>query len=114
MSHETQKHHKTAQGQGGDADESLSLVESLMAERRKYEHWLSALEARRATTPDRVFTRVHADYHDRLDAVVEQLKEHTEGLRAELASLTLRLTAIDEEQQQRRDERAEAELRAHV
>src|SRR6187431_577638 len=110
------RHRKTdAQDQRGDADgDSLSLVESLMAERRKFEHWLSALEARRATTPERVFSRVHADYHDRLDAVVEQLKEHTEGLRAELASLTLRLTAINEEQQQRRDERAEAELRAHV
>jgi hypothetical protein len=116
MSHETREHHQTdaeARRDEGDS-ESLTLVESLMAERRKFEHWLTALEARRSTTPERVFTRVHADYHDRLDSVVEQLKEHTEGLRAELASLTLRLTAIEEEQQQRRDERAEAELRAHV
>ena len=114
MSDGTREHDTGAEGRRGDGDNSLTLVESLMAERRKFEQWLSALEARRATTPERVFTRVHADYHDRLDAVVEQLKEHTEGLRAELASLTLRLTAIDEEQQQRRDERAEAELRAHV
>jgi hypothetical protein len=116
MSHETQGQHQTdADDQRGEGDTaSLTLVESLMAERRKFEQWLSALEARRSTTPDRVFTRVHADYHDRLDSVVEQLKEHTEGLRAELASLTLRLTAVEEEQQQRRDERAEAELRAHV
>ena len=112
MSDETHTQQQTSgDGQGGEA---LTLVESLMAERRKYEQWLAALEARRATTPERVFNRVHADYHDRLDAVVEQLKEHTEGLRAELASLTLRLTAVDEEQQQRHDERAEAELRAHV
>jgi hypothetical protein len=116
MSDEKKRHDES----GGDAqrgagdDSALTLVESLMAERRKYEQWLSALEARRESTPERVFTRVHADYHDRLDAVVEQLKEHTEGLRAELASLTLRLTAIEEEQQQRYDERAEAELRAHV
>ena len=116
MSDERQEHHDMgddAVGGAGD-DSSLTLVESLMAERRKYEQWLAALEARRTSTPDRVFTRVHADYHDRLEAVVEQLKEHTEGLRAELASLTLRLSAIEEEQQQRRDERAEAELRAHV
>ena len=112
MSDETHTQHETStDGQGAEA---LTLVESLMAERRKYEQWLAALEARRASTPERVFVRVHADYHDRLDAVVEQLKEHTEGLRAELASLTLRLTAVDEEQQQRNDERAEAELRAHV
>jgi hypothetical protein len=116
MSDGTQNHEETgAEAQRGDGDgNSLTLVESLMAERRKYEQWLAALEARRSTTPERVFSRVHADYHDRLDAVIEQLKEHTEGLRAELASLTLRLTALEEDQQQRHDERAEAELRAHV
>ena len=53
---------------GAGADEtSLSTVEMLMAERRKYESWLEALEARRQSTPERVFTRVHGDYHDRLD-----------------------------------------------
>jgi hypothetical protein len=75
MSHETREHHQTdaeARRDEGDS-ESLTLVESLMAERRKFEHWLTALEARRSTTPERVFTRVHADYHDRLDSVVEQL-----------------------------------------
>jgi hypothetical protein len=112
MSDETRTHDGAAQR--GDGEDSLTLVESLMAERRKYENWIAALESRRSATPERVFSRVHADYHDRLDAVIEQLKEHTEGLRAELASLTLRLTAIEEEQQQRDDERAEAELRAHV
>ena len=77
---------------GASADEAaLSTVETLMAERRKYESWLETLEARRQSTPEHVFTRVHADYHDRLDAVIQQLKEHTEGLRAELASLTSRL-----------------------
>jgi hypothetical protein len=116
MSDEKKRHSDVSAGAQHDAgdDSALTLVESLMAERRRYEQWLAALEARRDSTPERVFTRVHADYHDRLDAVVEQLKEHTEGLRAELASLTLRLTAIEEEQQQRYDERAEAELRAHV
>ena len=68
-----------AEAQRGEGDgNSLTLVESLMAERRKYEQWLAALEARRSTTPERVFNRVHADYHDRLDAVLEQLKAKTE------------------------------------
>ena len=108
-------HHVTSADDGASVDDSaLSTVETLMAERRKYEQWLVALEARRSTTPERVFSRVNADYHDRLEAVIEQLKEHTEGLRAELASLTLRLTALEEEEQQRQDERDEAELRAHV
>src|SRR6476469_2606160 len=115
MSDDRQGHRGAGADDGANADESaLSTVETLMAERRKYESWLETLEARRDSTPERVFTRVHGDYHDRLDAVIQQLKEHTEGLRAELASLTSRLSALDSEQQQRRDERAEAELRAHV
>src|SRR4051794_23818993 len=106
--------HNGAGAAVGASDDSLSRVETLMAERRKYETWLETLEARRQSTPERVFTRVHGDYHDRLDAVIQQLREHTEGLRAELASLTSRLSSLETDQQQRRDERAEAELRAHV
>jgi len=114
MKDDRQEQGASADGGAGVDETALSTVETLMAERRKYESWLETLEARRDSTPERVFTRVHGDYHDRLDAVIQQLKEHTEGLRAELASLTARLSSIDGEQQQRRDERAEAELRAHV
>jgi len=113
MSDDRERHRDADDGASAN-DAALSTVETLMAERRKYESWLEALEARRQTTPERVFTRVHGDYHDRLDAVIQQLKEHTEGLRAELASLTSRLSSLENDQQQRRDERAEAELRAHV
>jgi len=93
---------------------ALAVVSGLMDERRKYESWLGALEAKRDATPERVFTRVHADYSTRLDAVLEQLRAHSDGLRAELATLSSKLTEIEGEQQHQRDERAEAELRAHV
>ena len=54
MSQTKAQHQTNADGQRGDGDaDSLTLVESLMAERRKFEHWLSALEARRSATPDR-------------------------------------------------------------
>jgi hypothetical protein len=111
MSDHTNQHgdHDSANG-----DSPLTKVSALMEERRKFESWLGALEAKRAATPDRVFTRVHADYSARLDAVLEELTTHSEGLRSELASLTSRLTEVEERQQQQRDERAEAELRAHV
>ena len=68
MSDDRERHRDADDGASAD-DAALSTVETLMAERRKYESWLEALEARRQTTPERVFTRVHADYHDRLDAV---------------------------------------------
>jgi hypothetical protein len=93
---------------------SVSAVGALMEERRRYEAWLAALEARRAETPKHVFTRVHADYTARLESVIERLVAHTDGLRAELTTLTTRIASLDEQQHRARDERAEAELRAHV
>jgi hypothetical protein len=98
----------------GKEDAALSVVSGLMEERRRFEEWLTALEARRANTPERVFARVHADYTARLEAVIGQLTSHTEGLRGELSSLASRLASLQERQQQVREERAEAELRAHV
>jgi len=92
----------------------VSAVGALMEERRRYEAWLAALEARRAETPKHVFTRVHADYTARLESVIERLVAHTDGLRAELTTLTTRIASLDEQQHRARDERAEAELRAHV
>ena len=92
----------------------LSAVSALMEERRRFESWLEALEARRDTTPERVFTRVHADYSARLEQVISQLSTHGVGLREQLSSLTTRLAEIADAQQAARDERAEAELRAHV
>jgi hypothetical protein len=92
----------------------VSTVGALMEERRRYESWLAALEARRAETPKHVFTRVHADYTARLDAVIQRLVSHTDGLRAELTTLTTRIASLEEQQHRARDERAEAELRAHV
>jgi hypothetical protein len=85
-----------------------------MEERRRFESWLAALEARRAATPKHVFTRVHADYTARLESVIQRLVAHTDGLRAELTTLTTRIASLEEQQHRARDERAEAELRAHV
>jgi hypothetical protein len=92
----------------------MSAVGALMEERRRYESWLAALDARRAETPKHVFTRVHADYTARLESVIQRLVAHTDGLRAELTTLTTRIASLEEQQHRARDERAEAELRAHV
>ena len=92
----------------------LAAVSALMDERRRFEQWISALEARRATTPEHVFNRVHADYTGRLEGVIANLTTHTDGLRLEMEALSSRLSGIREERQRAEDERAEAELRAHV
>ena len=101
-------------GAPGADGSTLAAVSTLMDERRRFEAWIATLEARRSTTPDHVFARVHADYTARLEAVIVQLTTHTEGLRLEMESLSSRLGGIRGERQRAEDERAEGELRAHV
>jgi hypothetical protein len=93
---------------------SLDELSALMEERQKYEAWLLALEARRAGTPEHVFKRVHADYTGRLRGVVDTLSSHRGTLQQQYESLTVQIGSLEAEEQLRRDERAELELRSHV
>ncbi len=89
-------------------------VTALYEERQRFEAWLSALEAKRATTPVHIYTRVHADYGARLQRVVEELRTHRTALQETESTLIDRLTALDSDEAKHRDEAAEAELRATV
>jgi hypothetical protein len=89
-------------------------VSALYEERQRFEAWLAALEAKRATTPVHIYTRVHADYGARLQRVVEELRTHRTALQELESTLIDRLTALDGEEAKHRDEAAEAELRATV
>ncbi|HEX6966562.1 MAG TPA: Ran-binding zinc finger domain-containing protein [Gemmatimonadaceae bacterium] len=93
---------------------SEQTVEALLAERQRYDAWLAALEARRASTPSHIYDRVHADYTARLQRVVEQLSSQRSALQKLEHALMDRLTSLDVEEAQHRDEAAEAELRAAV
>jgi hypothetical protein len=89
-------------------------VTALYEERQRFEAWLSALEAKRATTPVHIYTRVHADYGARLQRVVEELRTHRTALQETESTVIDRLTALDSEEAKHRDEAAEADLRATV
>jgi hypothetical protein len=97
-----------------DPTGALEAVGALMAERRRFEAWIDALNARQASTPEHVFERVHLDYTNRLNAVIDQLTSHADALRRATDALTSRIKDLAAEQQRTEDERAEAELRAHV
>lgn len=97
-----------------DTNRSLQELPALLAERRKYEKWLAALDARRDTTPGHVFERVKADYTGRLERVDEELAVHRQAVQEERSSLHSRRSLLEAEEQLRRDERAELELRQHV
>jgi hypothetical protein len=93
---------------------SIEDVRMLVAERQRYDDWLSALEARRAETPARVFERVHGDYSGRRSAVLEQLNGHVAELATLGDELDARLSKVDSELSTLEDERAEAMLRTAV
>jgi hypothetical protein len=97
-----------------ESNHSLDGVPALIEERRKFEAWLAALEARRETTPGHVFDRVKGDYQARLARVDEQLVAHRQAIEEERASSQSRLSLLEADEQLRRDERAELELRSHV
>jgi TolA-binding protein len=93
---------------------SLDALNGLLKERQRYEEWLAALEAKRATTPESVYQRVQADYQVRLRDVSTKLAERAGELKENIDALTARLEEISNQEAQQREARQEAELRAAV
>jgi hypothetical protein len=75
---------------------------------------LATLESRRAITPPNVYARVHADYSARLAGVLDQIGGRSAELQQSVDALGAKLTSLESEENTKRDERAEAELRAAV
>ena len=97
-----------------EPNRSLDEVPALVAERKKFESWITALEARRESTPAHVFERVRGDYSARLREVDGRLAAHRSVILEEKTNFESRRSLLEAEEQLRRDERAELELRAHV
>ena len=97
-----------------DSQSSFSEVPALLEERQRYETWLSALAARRESTPQHVFERVQADYRARLERVNDRISSHRHAIEDERGKLQVKCSALLADEGLRRDERAELELRAHV
>lgn len=93
---------------------SLDALNGLLKERQRYEEWLAALEAKRASTSESVYQRVQGDYQTRLREVSGKLAERAGELRENIDALTLRLEDISRQETQQREARQEAELRAAV
>ena len=93
---------------------SLDALNGLLKERQRYEEWLAALEAKRASTSDSVYQRVQADYQTRLREVSGKLAERAGELRENIDALTQKLEETSRQETQQREARQEAELRAAV
>ncbi|MEO7362903.1 MAG: hypothetical protein ABI120_21400, partial [Gemmatimonadaceae bacterium] len=97
-----------------DVSVTLPDIRALVAERQRFDDWLTALEAKRAETPVRVFERVHADYVARRDAVIDGLHAHVGSLEALERDLYGRLQLLESQLAEREDARAEGMLRTAV
>lgn len=93
---------------------SIDDVRALVAERHRFDEWLSALEARRAETPEHVYARVHGDYRERRERVLVQLHAQAPVLSELLASLDARSGDLAGRMGAQEDERTEAMLRHAV
>ena len=90
---------------------SIEEVRALVAERQRYDDWLTALEAKREDTPPRVFARVHGDYLGRRSAVITRLQTHVGGLATLGDELEQRLADLEAKLGGHEDELAEGMLR---
>jgi TolA-binding protein len=93
---------------------SLDALNGLLKERQRYEEWLAALEAKRATTSESVYVRVQSDYQTRLREVSSKLAERAGELRENIDGLSSKLEEVSRQETQQREARQEAELRAAV
>jgi hypothetical protein len=93
---------------------SIEEVRALVSERQRYDEWLSALEARRAETPEHVFERVRRDYAGRRADVMARLQGYVGALTALGSDLSQRLDDVDQRLGALADEQAEAMLRTAV
>lgn len=97
-----------------EAQPGLENVSALMLERQRIESWLATLEARRGSTPDHVYQRVHGDYSARLKTITDQLIARNAVLKTHVEQLTQKLAQYDADAQRFRDVRAESEVRMQV
>ncbi len=89
-------------------------IDALLADRARFESWLTQLDHKAGGLPSHIVTRVRADYTDRLQRVLDALAERADDLRAEAAELAERVAALEVALSAKRDARAEDELRAIV
>ena len=93
---------------------SDAVVTDLLAERTKYQTWITRLDSTKDTTPAAVRSKVLADYQAKLEGVIERLTQHGDAVREQLAQRKIRKEELIAEEAKSKETLAEAELRHAV
>jgi hypothetical protein len=67
-----------------DASPSGPPIEALLQERARFQQWLAKLDSAAGSAPPGVRQKVRADYHGRLEAVIQQLKSYAATIQEQL------------------------------
>ena len=89
-------------------------IDRLLQEREQFATWLSRLDATTDTAPESVRGKVRADYQARLDAVIEQLRSHSDGLAQQLERHRDTRSELSTREAQAKEIMSEAEVRHAV
>ncbi|MEP7327096.1 MAG: hypothetical protein ABI836_14190 [Gemmatimonadota bacterium] len=89
-------------------------IDRLLSERQQYTVWLARLDATSDTAPESVRTRVRTDYKARLDAVIEQLRSHADGIVEQLNRYRDTRGELQTREAQAKEIMSEAEVRHAV
>jgi hypothetical protein len=92
----------------------MAVIDQLLARRQQYEEWIARLDAASGGAPDAVRQKVRDDYYSRLEATLQELREHQGAIADQLADLRIRQDESREREREVTEALAEAELRHAV
>lgn len=92
-----------------------SPIDRLLQDRAQFVSWLTRLNSGGdAQVPEAVRSRVRSDYERRLEAVLEELRGHTNTLDEQVAGLTARHRELTAREAEQKEQLSEAEVRHMV
>jgi hypothetical protein len=94
--------------------EPTNPIDALLEERARFQTWLARLDEAGSEAPATVRDKIRGDYQQRLDEVMEQLREHAETVAEQLATLRVRQDDLAGQEATAQETLAEAELRHAV
>ena len=101
-------------GEPTTSSASETSVDALLEERARYEQWLARLDEAGRNADEGVRAKIRQDYRDRLERVLDGLREHAETIREELTRHRAEQAELEARQAAMRERLAEAELRHAV